>query len=611
LLAEVDRNELFMSGSMLHNLVKRARQALLSLRERPSVAADEVVLEHMLLYHGLIGSSPENQREFRDVRSDTLAAIEHKSVSTLAIALKLAPLWWEDKLKSVFAELSEAKKALASELLIGYSEEVPENRPISHSDWRVRSNAAILLGFLGIETASKPLADLLSDTSDSGRMSFCYVSRSLGKLQTEEGKLALAQHVHNPEPWFRVDVAAALSCYPLAPVRAPVVNALKGERELKDYMAVAVARNHLPLEFISSGDEQLREGGCELVIGILQAASNTFSEDIVFETHLTECLMPLLDLALSKPDPLPVTATLNLLDWLLLKAQPGTKASFSTSNLTAPATLASQIAQVSKSYLNTDVMETLKALLNKANFQRPEQLSSLRCALQLAGRLQLRNTEPLLKKALKSNFPLLPELIETLGAIGEPTTIQPLLELAGSIVDLDERIQLPKSKQPVTEQSIRDAKIYWTILGALKKFESEEVVKFLLKATDDYAPDKRAQALSSLTAVLMKNEQLKARFDLTKVIGEGLRDPSPLVQLAALRGAALSGSASNISDIVRLIDAQENTVSKESFQALSELSRQGYAQEVSELVRPKLKQQRQEHKRRQIEELLSVTSRVT
>ncbi|PWT95265.1 MAG: hypothetical protein C5B53_11670, partial [Candidatus Melainabacteria bacterium] len=614
LLAKVDRNELFMPGSILANLVKRARQVLLRLRERPSVAADECLLEHMLLYHGLIGSSPENQREFRDVRADILAAVEHKSVSTLAIALKLPPLWWEDKLNSVFSELPREKQALAGELLMGDSEELPENRPVSHSDWRVRSNAAILLGFLGFERANRVLPGLLNDTSNSGRMSFCYVARSLGKLQTEEGKQALAEQINHPEPWFRVDVIAALSLYPLAKVIEPIVKALQAERELKDYMAVAVAKNHLPMEFISSGNEQLLNGGCELVIGILQAASNTFSEEVVFDTRCPDCLEPLFDVALATSEPLPVAATLTLLDWLLLKAQAGAKvapARLRPESGPSAATLASQIAQVSKSYMNTDVGEGLRRLLNRANFQTPEQLSSLRCTLQLAGRLRLSNLEPLLRKALQPDFPLLPELIEALGAIGETSTVNPLLALAESIVDLNERTQLPKSKQPVAEDHIREAKVYWTILGALRKFDSEEVVKFLLKATGDFAPDKRAQALTSLASVLANNEPLKARFALTNVIAEGLRDPSPLVQLAALKGAAASRCGTTVSDIVRLIDAQENTVSKEAFNALSELSKQGYSKEISELVRPKLKVQRQKHKKRQMEDLLAATSRAT
>src|SRR6516164_9198128 len=148
-----------MPSSILDTLVKRARQAFLALREKAPVTIDESVLEHMLLYHGLIGSGPENQREFRDVRADIIAAINRQSPITLAIALKLPPLWWEDKLKSIFAELYGETKAVAvrliTQLLTASADQYQDQgiSSISKGDWRIRANAAILLALLGIDKA--------------------------------------------------------------------------------------------------------------------------------------------------------------------------------------------------------------------------------------------------------------------------------------------------------------------------------------------------------------------------------------------------------------------------------------------------------------------------
>ena len=174
---------------------------------------------------------------------------------------------------------------------------------------------------------------------------------------------------------------------------------------------------------------------------------------------------------------------------------------------------------------------------------------------------------------------------------------------------------MPKNKQPVLEEHAGQAKTFWRILKALGNIPSTDSLDFLLKATGDFAPDQRAQALSSLVNVLRKNDKLKfhklkGHSGFETVLTAGLHDPSPLVQLVALKGAASLGTGKIIADIVRLIDARENTVSKQAFSTLSELSKEGYSKEVSELIRPRLKGQREQHKKRQIEQLLLGSGKV-
>src|SRR5262249_3111817 len=133
------------TGELFSPLFKFARRIASALKEKPRAALDEYVMEHILLYHGLVGTSPENQRQYRDVRADVIEAIQKNSSVELGIALKLPPLWWEEKLQTILSELEADSRDLAVSTLLpdtGDDELPPAADPLRHDDWRVRANAA-------------------------------------------------------------------------------------------------------------------------------------------------------------------------------------------------------------------------------------------------------------------------------------------------------------------------------------------------------------------------------------------------------------------------------------------------------------------------------------
>src|ERR1700733_9490666 len=122
-------------------LVNRVRKVLFT--EKSTVQVEDLELEHLLLYHGLVGSSPENQRAYKDVRADILAALRNQSALQLGMALKLPPLYWEDKLKRIFSEVpANERDAAVATLLPQTSESDWPNiaDPLGHTDWRTRAN---------------------------------------------------------------------------------------------------------------------------------------------------------------------------------------------------------------------------------------------------------------------------------------------------------------------------------------------------------------------------------------------------------------------------------------------------------------------------------------
>jgi HEAT repeat protein len=599
-------------NSFLTSIVKRVRQFLFALRERPAIKVDEFEFEHLLVYHDLIGSSFENRAQVKAVKADIIAALEASSRASMGIALKLPPLVWEDQLRGIFLELPAQQKTVAIELLMPDQNDLtasPDSSLIRHSDWRVRANTANLLAVLKVQAAAQPLAEALNDTTDSGHMAFCHIAYALGKLQTEESRIALSEHIDNPVAWLRVDVARALSLFPFQVIGHTLAQLLGCERDMLDYMSVAILRQQ-PLErFITAKDDKLVDAGCALVIGMIEAANQSFGAEVVLSNNAPSHLQELVERAIATASPVRISAALSLSNWLSSHESTISKGN---DDSTASKTFATTLEHHRSRLCSEDLRERLLADLGKqiGQSEKDDQqaLTTLRYSIMLAGQLRLLAAEPLLISVLKPGFPLVNEVVEALGLIGVDSSSEALLRLAKEIVDVDARQQLPKSKQPVLEADADKAKTYWTILKALANFSSLQSAQFLLAATEDYAPDKRAQALASLIDAAAEaqnqNQPHIGQKKLEDHLITGLSDPSALVQLAALEGAGKLAKSSLIEPVARLVDAQENTVSKHALFTLSKLSSAGHEHQVREVLTKKLKTEREREKKQHIQQLL-------
>ncbi|MBX9686702.1 MAG: HEAT repeat domain-containing protein, partial [Candidatus Obscuribacterales bacterium] len=219
----------------------KLRRMTAGLRDKPDVQIDDYVLEHFLLYNGLVGSSPENQPSFKEVRNDIVQSINDGDAHELAIVLKLPPLWWEDRLEKIFAEIAAINKEGAIKCLMAKrpdSDITGDTTPLSHSNWQVRSNAARMLAFLDHKAAVPRLAEMLQESSESQPAAFCHIAYSLAKLGSDQARKALLAHLESEEDWFRVDAAGALSYFSLASVAADLMQAMLAGPSLDDYMAL-------------------------------------------------------------------------------------------------------------------------------------------------------------------------------------------------------------------------------------------------------------------------------------------------------------------------------------------------------------------------------------
>jgi HEAT repeat protein len=601
--------------NLVSGIIKGAKWLAQSMREKEPVRVDEFVLEHMLLYHGLVGSTPENQRQIRDVRADISQAVKDGSRVQLAISLKLPPLEWVDKLTKIVLDLNREEQRTLCNLLM------PDNRdgsltsnenPLTHEDWRVRANAAHLLAVLQEKEAVPRLGELLQDTTDGGKLSFYHVAQALAELRTDEGLDLLLKQTNVEEDWLRVDLAGAVSQFPFDKVARPLAEMLTNEMNMKDYMAVAVAKNIPPEKWLQdNNDSTIRNGGLSLVSGLVDAAQGSFTPDIAIDSGVLTVLNEVLEIALTEESPIAVQAALSLVDWCLKirTAKAPTDyawlAAFQPNEaVPAESEMRSMEGQLKTEHVKKAMMRQLESLFEKETGSSPGPNPQLRAAIQVCGVLPIPEAHDVLLPWLKKDFLYRDTVIETLTVIAQPSAAAPLMALVREIVRIDERGQMPKSKQPVLEEDPIAAKTYWLILKSLGKVATPESAEFLLAALQDYAPDKRAEALSSLISLSEAKKELHFSRPIAELLDEGLHDNAPLVKLAALDGVVKLDTGSAVNSVVALINYNENAVSKHAFAALDSLKRGGHDKVVREALELKLRSERDSFKRKRLEDFL-------
>lgn len=573
--------------------------------EKTPVKPDDFELEHFLLYHGLIGTSPENQRKFKDVRADIRMAIENRSSAQLAATLKLTPLWWEEKLKTIFAEIGDRDSVIAVLAPDVEPEALTfENIPLLHTEWQTRASAALALAQLNAVEANSKLIDSLHDTASSARTAFCHVANALGRIGQPASEAALAQYLFDEDPWIRVDAISALSELTKENRSPQIANALLKKHSLSDYAAIAVAKVIAPQSFFEKDDPISIGAGCQIVVDVINSSTQTFSNDTVVETGVSRCMPALARLLDEKPSCTIALAAIMLAKWL--------ESHHSYMLLEPPSQVEIDKALAfEKSPECRKLIQNQLAKISSGSLTDPLQLLDLQSAIILSGTLGDQSDAGALISALRSNHPLLDDVIKTLTQLRATEASESLVRLARELVDLEDRTIQPQQKNPVHEPNQSAAKTYWLILKALGTMPSKQSVDFLLQASEDHAPDKRSQALESLitAAEALSKREVKAEFKGR--LSSALSDPSPDVRKAALRGVAIFETVGDLKKVVGLTRAPEVSTQREAYETLSELAKKGHKKDVVESLAQALKTEPDAHKRQKLRDFLETTDRQT
>lgn len=543
--------------SFIAGLVKRFRRLASGLKEKPTAQLEEFEFEHFLFYHGLVGSSPENEKSFREVRADINEAVRNNSPVQLSIALKLPPLWWDDKLETIFLEMAATTGNTGLDCLLPSTLEqmpVDDARPLRHSDWRVRSNAARVCAALNATAALPEMVLALRDESSERRAAFCHIAYSLGRVGGEEARLVIKEFLFHEQSWFRVDAAGALAYWPAAIIAHDLMTAMLENHRLSDYAAVAVARKHKPRVFMEHTDETVQDGGVEMVINLLEAVRNTFPPETAYELGVAHSLPTICELARKKPTPRRLRAAMQLSTFLAYNDQ--------ISMTERDETIA---------LLENSVQKSVSEWLSSANPNKattPGYRGEILHAIWLAGEGNQTDALPYVVPMLSPGNPWLRSAIETAGKLGNAQVAPDLVALAKQTVSPEERAGRETSKQPVFEDDEEGAKTYWQIIKALGMLPSTQSYQLLLTAARDFTPDKRAEAMQSLNRLMLDPQFTDRRNEFQNAVLERLSDPAVSVRIAALDAAGVHNLVDLLPQTIKLVESKEVSVYKQAMNTL-------------------------------------------
>jgi len=563
-----------MAIKFLQKFIKGMSKAF---EEKPQIEPDDFELEHFLFYHGLAGTTPLNQRKFKDVKADINLAFNNQSSVQLAAALKIPPLWWEEKLRVIFQEHSpEATVALICPDLL------------MHEDWHVRANSSNMLAFIKATQQIDALIESINDTAINTKTAFCHqivalakLAQGLSKDDTAKAEATLFKYLKSSDSWMRVDSTSAACQYgrEKSATLKPLLESLCEPHLLSDYCAVVASRTIKPLSLLENNSDEISvAAGASMVSGLLQAAKGTFGNDCIKEVELNRCLDSMINIASAQD----------------------------FENKSYWATLLVSLCDLSH-YLNLDsnINFADKKIVSKIQKKISDSTKphEQRNSIILAGDIKQSESVDQLVKYLQKDFVFLNETIEALGKIGDNRASEPLLKLASKLVDLEERTSKGISTQPLLQDHQPEIKTYWRILQNLENLSNQKVLDFLVKQSADVAPDKRLAALNSMVTVKYALPNA-AMAPVAERLGMLLTDPSLEVRTQAVAGIGTLCIKGEIPRLAQLTSAKEVSFARQVFQTLSELAQAGHKVEVETALRQKLKSVMDPHLSRKLNTLI-------
>lgn len=585
---------------ILKPLVKTVAWFRTAFADKAVVESDQCEVEHLLLYHGLTGSRPEHERQFKDVRQDVEDSIKAKSALSLSIALKLYPLWWEDRLRSIFAELESKYSSDILSLLVSGCEQKAEAEnfcPLFYKDWKSRANAANVLAQFNARAYLPQLIASLQDSAVSTQPAFCHISYALGSFDCSQAYEGILPYLSSENAWFRVDAARALVRM-LSVIRAgdqddtnkasanktdgklcveelekTLAKGLLDRHVLSDYSASTIAKGVSMQSWLGSKDLLLSEAACEAISLIVRSAQEEANQDIVESCHLHSLLPTLIDKC-TQEDSRTVRMLLALhyllLWWQDMLDMRGT--SFAMDVLGASYKEIFDSAQSILTVQNASPL--IVSMLAEPDKKAIEAISfDQAAAIELIGELPAVDLAKYLLPFLSLNSKYLDEALVASKHISDTNLSQAIVRLVSELVDLDNRCQRVKSAIPVFEDNPQAAKSYWLALKALSAQNGPEVYDLLLKCLDDFAPDKREVALESLMSIVSHDQPTQI---LKVKVMDMLNDGYVPAKLQAIRAVGVLNDPDMISYLLPLLNAKEASVSREAAISLEILAGSGH-----------------------------------
>ncbi len=395
---------------------------------------------------------------------------------------------------------------------------------------RARRIAILMLGFYKPAEISELLGRLATDSRSS-----LYATRSLVKQATVAAMKALAGALRDSEGWAKVDVIDAFAIIKQARFyEIMLASGLDRANGLESYIAAPLFRT-IPLEtYLRGGDNiapRLTQQAALVVSQVLQESMNSAggsSLPLIFERDLPTLATALFEGAKSTLY-WQLAIALHRLGLLLGRYW----------GEISRGTMQHQLF-VQQVYTCLTMMPEIERWMNSTGRDvlweaLTYQEESFFPIIKILGELRDPRTSQALIARLDSTTQLvdrehairLGQLCDMLVQLGDRRAIGSIRELVKRTVNIDARATRGKRRDnlPVGDADIPGSIVYGAAIRTFAQFGDRSTLDFILRATNDFDPYVRTQALEALKSIDPQGEEAGSRM----VVREALNDPRDTV----------------------------------------------------------------------------------
>lgn len=392
---------------------------------------------------------------------------------------------------------------------------------------RARRIAILMLGFYKSAEISEVLGKLSIDPSSS-----LYATRSLVKQATVAAMKALANALKEAQGWAKVDVIDAFSSLNQARFyEIMLTHGLEHANGLESYIAVPLFRT-LPIESYLRGDPQTGPQAALVVNQILQDSMNYKANNtlpLIFERNLQELTSALFDGAKSTLQWQFVIALHRL--GLLLGRFWGdiSRGTIQDQRVVQPVYDSLPMMPDIEEWMNSTGRDVL--LKGLTNQQEEAFLPCLKVLSDLrdprAAQALIQRLDTTMHITNRDQASLIGQICDTLVQLQDTRAISSIRELVKRTIPVDSRASREKRRDNLTngDEGIPGSIVYGAAIRTFAQFGDRNTIDFILKATNDYDPYIRSQALEALKSLDPQGENEGTR----KVVREALGDPRDTV----------------------------------------------------------------------------------
>ncbi len=544
-------------------------QSLSLLKDGSNLSVNAFDLEHWLFYHNLAGSFDDlKQRKFKDLKQDIFDAFQFESSLTLALALKIPPLHFQNALNLIFIEVVQKFPHFKKLLLPNSSEQNYENSLFNNDDWQVRANLANIITSLKIVEATPFIEQCLNAANDKLEPDFLYLAIALAQLSPGNALKLLPRFLMVEEFWIRIDSAYALSG--INNSRDLVLRGLLIDSSANDYLSIIIANNFDIKELILSENQFLFDCACEIIYQYCQLHKTesklNFSNKEIDLIELNDYLLKNIQNNIS---------TISL--WSLFELNEFNNKSYDIYKYIDHEKLIILINECLHDTLisNFELSENINLLPNYLKIKR---------AINLIKKLKLAEFKDSLIKMLDLKNIFCGDIIEALAQLDEQLA---LINFANIIIDKKNRFNDIKLKSDIVENNTNFYNVYSILIENLKNSSHNSVFSFFLVCFNDYSPSIRMLVLDSIINFVQNNNLIEDPQFLN-LLKLSLNDPAYQVCKLAVKASGDFKLKQYCDLVINHLKSPERSLRDEAYLSLSKLTSVMGKDEIINKVNAKL-----------------------